>query len=122
MEIGKRIKLERIKKGLTQGELGTLIGVQASAVAKYENGKCSPGINKLKMISDALDIQISDLVGEPKDSLNKYIDAVIDDKIFTSITKINDNGEFFLKFEKLSPEAKQKMEEYMDLLLKAERI
>lgn len=37
--IGKIIKDARIAKGLTQEELGNLVGVQKSAIAKYENGR-----------------------------------------------------------------------------------
>lgn len=36
--IGERIKELRKSKGLTQEELGKIIGVQKSAVLKYENG------------------------------------------------------------------------------------
>lgn len=39
MIIGEKIKEARLKKGLTQQELGNLVGVQKSAIAKYENGR-----------------------------------------------------------------------------------
>ena len=39
MDIGQKIKSARVAKGLTQQELGNIIGVQKSAIAKYENGK-----------------------------------------------------------------------------------
>ena len=39
MDIGKIIKDARIAKGLTQEELGAIVGVQKSAIAKYENGR-----------------------------------------------------------------------------------
>jgi transcriptional regulator with XRE-family HTH domain len=38
MEVGSLIKEARLAKGLTQEELGKLVGVQKSAIAKYENG------------------------------------------------------------------------------------
>lgn len=38
-EMGRRIRDLRISKGLTQEQLGDLVGLQKSAVAKYENGK-----------------------------------------------------------------------------------
>lgn len=38
MEMKDRIKRLRLEKGLTQEELGKLLGVGHSAVAKYENG------------------------------------------------------------------------------------
>lgn len=39
MNMGERIKDLRIKKGLTQEELGKYIGVQKSAIRKYEKGE-----------------------------------------------------------------------------------
>ena len=39
MELGERIRSLRKKKGLTQEELASRLGLQKSAVAKYENGR-----------------------------------------------------------------------------------
>ena len=38
-EMGRRIRDLRIAAGLTQEQLGEKVGLQKSAVAKYENGK-----------------------------------------------------------------------------------
>lgn len=38
MTIGERLKLLRIEKGLTQEEVGNIIGVTKGAIQKYENG------------------------------------------------------------------------------------
>ena len=35
MDMGERIKKLRLEKGLTQEELGKIIGVQKSAIRKY---------------------------------------------------------------------------------------
>ena len=37
--MGERIKETRIAKGLSQEELGAMIGIQKSGIAKYENGR-----------------------------------------------------------------------------------
>ena len=39
--LGDRIKKLRKERGLTQQELGSMLGVQKSAIAKYENGRVS---------------------------------------------------------------------------------
>lgn len=38
-EMGKRIRELRMDAGLTQEQLGDMVGLQKSAIAKYENGK-----------------------------------------------------------------------------------
>ena len=43
-EMGKRIKQKRKECNLTQGELGAKLGIQASAVAKWEKGR----VNNIK--------------------------------------------------------------------------
>lgn len=61
--IGNKIKAARIAKGMTQEELGKCLGVQKSAIAKYENGRVvNIKRSTLKKISDVLDIRPSELI------------------------------------------------------------
>ena len=65
MDIGSKIKAARIAKGFTQEELGNRLGVQKSAIAKYENGRVvNIKRSTLKKISDILDIRPSELIFE----------------------------------------------------------
>lgn len=65
MDIGKLIKDARIAKGLTQEELGKLVGVQKSAIAKYENGRVvNIKRSTLQCLAKALDLKGSDLIIE----------------------------------------------------------
>ena len=69
MEIGELIKRARIDKGLTQEELGNLVGVQKSAIAKYENGRVvNIKRSTLQKLADALNLKGSDLIigSDPK--------------------------------------------------------
>lgn len=71
MDIGKLIKDARIEKGLTQEELGALVGVQKSAIAKYENGRVvNIKRSTLQKLAKALDLKGSDLIIEsnPKEA------------------------------------------------------
>lgn len=63
MDIGAKIRAARIAKNMTQEELGEILGVQRSAVAKYENGRVV-NIKRsiLKKISDVLDIPPFELI------------------------------------------------------------
>ena len=65
MNIGEKIKAARLAKGMTQEELGEILGVQKSAVAKYENGRIvNIKRSTLKKISDVLGIRPSELIYE----------------------------------------------------------
>lgn len=58
MEIGKIIKEQRIKKGLTQKELAELLKVSAQAVSKWERGG-TPDILLLVPLAKALGISLN---------------------------------------------------------------
>ena len=65
MDFGAKIKAARKAKGLTQEELGELLGVQKSAVAKYENGRVvNIKRSVLKKIADVLEIRPTELIFE----------------------------------------------------------
>ena len=65
MNIGDKIRNARISKGMTQEELGKALGVQKSAIAKYENGRVvNIKRSTLKKLSDILGIAPSELIFE----------------------------------------------------------
>lgn len=81
MEIGKLIKDARMAKGLTQEELGKLVGVQKSAIAKYENGRVvNIKRSTLQGLAKALDLKGSDLIiaSNPKESAELSARVLID--------------------------------------------
>lgn len=71
MDIGKVIKDARTAKGLTQEELGKIVGVQKSAIAKYENGRVvNIKRSTLQKLANALGLKGSDLIieSDPKEA------------------------------------------------------
>lgn len=65
MDLGKKIKDARLAKGLTQEELGNIVGLQKSAIAKYENGRVvNIKRSTLQKLAKALDLRGSDLIME----------------------------------------------------------
>ena len=65
MNIGDKIRSARISKGMTQEELGNALGVQKSAIAKYEKGRVvNIKRSTLKKLSDILGIAPSELIFE----------------------------------------------------------
>lgn len=61
--IGECIISYRKKRGLTQGELGALLGVSAFAVSKWEREICYPDIFLLPDISDLIGVSIDEMLG-----------------------------------------------------------
>lgn len=76
-KVGKNIKAARTKKNMTQLELADILGVSYQAVSNWERGNTMPDIAKLPDISKALDIEITDLLGE--DRCAQTIKKVLDD-------------------------------------------
>ena len=66
MTIGERIKQARKAKGLTQKELAEAVGVAEVTISQYEADKYSPKYDKMVKIAEALNIPVSDLLGEPR--------------------------------------------------------
>ena len=88
MKIGQKIKEARNIKRLTQQELGDLVGVQKSAIAKYESGRVvNIKRSTLQKIASALDLRPSELVFEnsPKDTANFHAMILSDFELLDSL-------------------------------------
>ena len=66
MTIGERIKQARKAKGISQRELGAILGCKQQNLAQYENGKRNMNVNSLLKIAEALHVPASSLIDEPK--------------------------------------------------------
>ena len=66
IRIGECILNYRKQHGLTQGELGVLLGVSTQAVSKWERELCYPDLFLLPTISDLLGVSIDELMGKGK--------------------------------------------------------
>jgi transcriptional regulator with XRE-family HTH domain len=60
MDIGKKIKELREKRGLTMKRLSELVSCTPSLISQLEKGKTDPSISTLKKIADALNVNIVD--------------------------------------------------------------
>ena len=56
MSLGERIKEARLNAGLTQQELGELIGVRKQTITGYEKGEREPDAIKLNKIAQVLGV------------------------------------------------------------------
>ncbi len=67
--LGMNIKELRIKKGLTQEELGKMLNKTKNNISQYETGKREPDIDTLIRLSDLFNVSINTLVGK-KETVN----------------------------------------------------
>lgn len=86
MNTGEKIKAARLSKGMTQAELGELLGVQKSAIAKYESGRVvNIKRSTLKKISDILGIRPSELIfdvsSEPEKMAEIHVEMIMDEDL-----------------------------------------
>ena len=63
IDVGSLIRLKRIEKGMKQKELADALHVSATAVNKWEKGKNYPDPQNLQVISQLLEIPLTELLG-----------------------------------------------------------
>lgn len=88
MDIGEKIRVARLAKGLTQEELGNMVGLQKSAIAKYENGRVvNIKRSTLQKLAKALDLRGSDLIIEsnPKEAAELSAKVLLDMELMDTI-------------------------------------
>jgi transcriptional regulator with XRE-family HTH domain len=57
------IKDIRLRKGLTQSEVATALGVSSVVYSRYENGKRQPSIDTLVQMADIFGVTVAYLLG-----------------------------------------------------------
>ena len=88
MNIGMKIKNARIAKGMTQEELGNIVGVQKSAIAKYENGRIvNIKRSTIQKIASALNIRPSEFIFEesPEDTADLHVRIITDFELMAAL-------------------------------------
>lgn len=70
--VGDKIRLCRLQRRLSQTEFASMVGVTSPAIiSHWETGANLPSIKNLAKISEAMDIPITDLLGEELKSKNR---------------------------------------------------
>ena len=63
MTLGEKIKYSRVKKGISQKELGEKANVHQKNISKYETDLTIPSATTLKEIADVLEVTTDYLLG-----------------------------------------------------------
>lgn len=107
MTMGDRIKARRKMVHLTQDEFGELLGVQKSAVAKWENGRVE-NIKRstIQRMAQILECSPSYLLGFDEDKPNTIQLTVIESTMLDSFRNLNQEGqERVIEYAKLLSKA-----------------
>lgn len=112
--ICERIKSHRKRMGLTQTDLGVLIGVQKSAIQKYESGGSGMKLDTLIQLANIFGVTVSSLVGE--DLSDKQILELIYEAYGAT------GLEMFDTFKGLNPEGRLKVLGYAHDIQQAYRV
>jgi len=62
LNVGEKIRKERLKKGIKQIELAKEVGISNTFLSDIETGRGKPSIDTLKKIAVALEINCSELI------------------------------------------------------------
>ena len=66
VEVGRRIRIQRTSRGISQTDLGKKIGVTFQQVQKYEKGINRVGASRLTRIAKVLGLRVSTFFGDPE--------------------------------------------------------
>jgi transcriptional regulator with XRE-family HTH domain len=59
IEVGRRVRVFRLQKGLSQEKLGDALGVTFQQVQKYEKGTNRIGAGRIQRIAEILDVPVT---------------------------------------------------------------
>ena len=62
-EIGRRIRLRRMELGISQTDLGNVVGITFQQIQKYERGTNRIAATRLRQIAQKLEVPISFFLG-----------------------------------------------------------
>jgi len=101
MLMGMRIKEARIKKGLTQEQLGNLINVTKVSICCYEKGNRTPNLDTLLDLAKVLDLTLDEMIGRDylviKEATEDY-NAYISKEELMFLNELRKYGDLYKRF------------------------
>ena len=105
-KIGSVIRMQRVKLGMSQGELGKGLGVTFQQIQKYENGTNAVASTRIPDLCRVIEISPNDLFGV-SDRMNSEVSRLSSWAMKTA-----------LKLQELAPAARQAVDTLVDALPK----
>jgi len=141
MNVGEFIRMMRREKGLTQEELGELLGVKKSAISRWESGERGITLKNIRNISKIMNVPLDALLehdenhqpgespvtsdeGDEYDVIHEETVDYASNGIRIVIPDINDPElvQAFEGFKELDKLTKDDLEDIKDILRLAQRI
>lgn len=100
MIIGKRLKEARIKKNLSQEELGNLLGVSKVSICGYEKGTRTPTMENFLDLIKILELESDYVLGRDRNVVsekNRGLKLVMAEEDIQIITELKKNRELYNK-------------------------
>lgn len=104
-EIGTKIRQLRLRRGMTQEQLGAELGLSAQAISKWEAAATMPDISLLPRLSVLFGVTIDELFSLTDDSRMDRIASMLEDERFLPDHSFADT-EQYLKEKALEPSCK----------------
>jgi transcriptional regulator with XRE-family HTH domain len=82
--LGRRLKSLRVRRGLSQTELGMLLGVSFQQIQKYENATNRIRVSQLWRIAEALGVPVTELL-----EISRAESSEVTDMIDTRTARLN---------------------------------
>jgi len=76
--VGSRVRKYRKRKGMSQEQLGAMVGFSQSKISKIENGDWD-SLSDLKLIAKTLDVKLEELVREDSSGEKKNDESAVDE-------------------------------------------
>ncbi len=119
MEVGNRIREARNRMNKTQMALADEMGVSYQAVSNWERGNSMPDIGKLPDLCKVLNVSVSDLLGEEKETetvLRLVEHQTVEPERLAGIAPMVDPEELARSVREVIPKAADSMESLLPLL------
>lgn len=107
--ICNNIKNFRKAKGLTQDQLGKLVGTTGTAIMRYEKGKRKLDYDKMAKIAEALDISVEQLISADIENTEIQINS---ESEYTNSELRNTEVSLINTFRSLNESGQNKVIEY----------
>ena len=112
IKIGKFIAALRKEKGLTQEQLGEKLGVTNKTISRWENGKYTPDVEMLTLLSKEFGVSINELISGER-LLAEDFKKAADENLVTAL----DHSTFTLKEKQAFFKKKWRREHRSTILL-----